>query len=210
MTTAERRNTLKETLIGIAERAIDTSGLAGMKARDLAAAAGCSVGAIYNAVADLDELVIAVNGRTLTQMEAALADAAGASGTTPPKTADQAVAQMVRLALGYLHFAAAHQRRWRALFEHRLAEGHALPDWYLDQQRRMFGVIEQSLRVLQPDLADEPSALLARSLFSAVHGVVALGLEEKLGAISVADLEQQTRAVVTALGHGLAARPRKR
>ena len=203
MNTAERRSNLKETLVAVAERFIDNSGLAGMKARELAAEAGCSVGAIYNVVADLDELVIAVNGRTLDMMETAFAAAAGTREGCEPDGVEAAIAQMVRLALAYLHFAAAHQRRWRTLFDHRLPPGQELPEWYVDQQRRMFGVIEHALRILQPDLAADLFELLARSLFSAVHGIVALGLEEKLGAISVHDLEDQTTAIVTAIGRGL-------
>lgn len=203
MNTAERRSNLRETLVALAERFIDNSGLAGMKARELAAEAGCSVGAIYNVVADLDELVIAVNGRTLDMMETAFAAAAGTRDGLEPGGADEAVAQMVRLALAYLHFAAAHERRWRTLFDHRLPPGQELPEWYVGQQGRMFGVIEQALRVLQPDLAADRFELLARSVFSAVHGIVALGLEEKLGAISVHDLEEQTTAIVTAIGRGL-------
>jgi AcrR family transcriptional regulator len=203
MNTAERRSNLKETLVTVAERFIDDNGLAGMKARELAAESGCSVGAIYNVVADLDELVIAVNGRTLDMMETAFAAAAGTRERREADSADAAIAQMVRLALAYLHFAAAHQRRWRTLFDHRLPPEQELPEWYVGQQRRMFGVIEQALRILQPDLAADRFELLARSLFSAVHGIVALGLEEKLGAISVHNLEDQTTAIVTAIGRGL-------
>ena len=206
MKTAERRHNLKEALITAAERSIDANGLIGLKARELAAEAGCSVGAIYNVVADLDELVLAVNGRTLAMMEAGLAAAATAPVGGQKPGADEAIAFMVRLAQAYLHFAAAHQRRWRALFDHRLPEGGEIPAWYLDQQRQVFAFIERPLRVLQPDLAAEQFELLARSLFSAVHGIVALGLEEKLGAISVRELERQTAAVVTALGNGLSAR----
>ena len=205
MKTAERRHNLKEALIAGAERGIDANGLIGMKARDLAAEAGCSVGAIYNVIADLDELVLAVNGRTLAMMEAELAAAAGLQLGAQRLGTAKAIALMVRLAHAYLHFAAAHQRRWRALFDHRLPEGDELPGWYLDQQRRVFAFIERPLRVLQPDLTAEQFELLARSLFSAVHGIVALGLEEKLGAISVRELERQTAAIVTALGHGLSA-----
>jgi hypothetical protein len=39
-------------------------------------------------------------------------------------------------------------------------------------------------------------------MFSAVHGVVLLGLQEKLGGISVGDLRAQTAMIVTALGQG--------
>lgn len=205
MKTAERRHNLKEALIAVAERGIDANGLIGMKARDLAAEAGCSVGAIYNVVADLDELVLAVNGRTLAMMEAELAAAAGSSLRGKKHSADKAIALLVRLAQAYLHFAVTHQRRWRALFDHHLPEGSELPGWYLDQQRQIFAFIEQPLRLLQPDLTEQQFAILARSLFSAVHGIVALGLEEKLGAISVRELERQTAAIVTAIGHGLSA-----
>lgn len=205
MKTAERRHNLKEALIAVAERGIDANGLIGMKARDLAAEAGCSVGAIYNVVADLDELVLAVNGRTLAMMEAELAAAAGSSLRGKKHSADKAIALLVRLAQAYLHFAVTHQRRWRALFDHHLPEGSELPEWYLDQQRQIFAFIEQPLRLLQPDLTEQQFAILARSLFSAVHGIVALGLEEKLGAISVRELERQTAAIVTAIGHGLSA-----
>jgi hypothetical protein len=47
--------------------------------------------------------------------------------------------------------------------------------------------------------------LMARSLFSAVHGVVLLGLEEKLQRIPLPILREQLTLVVGALGRGLAA-----
>ncbi len=200
MTTAERRRNLREALIGAAERAIEANGLGGLKARDLAAEAGCAVGAIYNVAADLDDLVLAVNERTLVALEADLAAASLNAGE-----GDTGTARLVRLAHAYLHFAAAHTRRWRAVFDHRLPPGKSLPESYRERQRRLFAFIEQPLDALLPGLAPEALALLARSLFSAVHGVVALGLEEKLGAISLYDLEQQTATILTAFGRGFAA-----
>jgi AcrR family transcriptional regulator len=203
MKTAERRQNLKETLIALAERAIDRHGLPGIRARELAAEAGCSVGAIYNLFADLDDLILAVNERTLGLIEDELAGI----GASPPlgqqEGAAQAIAQMVRLALGYLHFAATHQQRWRALFDHRLAAGKHLPDWYVDRRQRMFAIVEQPLRVLRPGLEPERAVLIARSLFSAVHGVVLLGLEEKIGDISAPELAEQLTMIVSALGQGL-------
>ncbi len=47
-------------------------------------------------------------------------------------------------------------------------------------------------------------ALLARSLFSAAHGLVALGLEEKLQFVPLPSLREQVTTIVTALGYGLA------
>ncbi len=58
-----------------------------------------------------------------------------------------------------------------------------MPDWYLWEQIRLFRYIEQPLRDLQPGMPPEQLAMLARSLFSAVHGIITLGLEKKLGVI---------------------------
>ena len=66
---------LRTRLIDAAEVEIAEKGLAGIKARDVTGRAGCALGAIYNAVADLDELVQRVNSRTLVRLGAALAPA---------------------------------------------------------------------------------------------------------------------------------------
>jgi AcrR family transcriptional regulator len=204
MSTAERRQGLKDALIDSAERAIAAAGLAGLKARELAAEVGCAVGAIYNAVDDLDDLVLAVNTRTLAALEQAVAAAVRAE-PEQSRGRRQAVDRMIRMALAYLDFAAAHTLRWRALFEHYLSKRRAVPDWYRAEQKRLFGFIEQPLRELQPGLGPDASALLARSLFSAVHGIVILGLEDKLGVVPIEVLRAQLRTVVGAIGAGLLA-----
>src|ERR1700730_2329906 len=61
----ERRQQLQDALVDAAEKTIAEYGLVALRARDLAAAAGCALGAIYTAFPDLDAIVIAVNMRTL-------------------------------------------------------------------------------------------------------------------------------------------------
>jgi AcrR family transcriptional regulator len=200
METAERRRNLKESLIDAAEQEISAHGLAGVRARVLADRIGCAVGAIYNVVADLDELILLVNSRTLSVLERALLAAGradrGADG-------DPAIERLCRLALAYLDFATASRPRWRAVFDHRLPAGKRVPDWYLDDQMRLFGYVEGPLGELLPGLPRSRRALLARSLFSAVHGLVTLGLEEKLQALAPGELREQVTFVVSALGRGL-------
>ena len=199
MDTASRREQLKEALIGAAARTIATQGLSGLKARTLADEVGCAVGAIYNVVADLDELTLLVNARTLAALDKALTAA-----TAPGKGPDWAIDQLVKLALAYLEFAASHRKQWQALFEHRLASGQSPPDWYQRDLERLFGYVEGPVAELQPDAPRARRALLARSLFSAAHGLVALGLEEKLQFIPLPALREQVTTIVTALGFGLA------
>jgi AcrR family transcriptional regulator len=203
MDIADRRLALRDALIVAAERAVAARGLAGLRARELAVEAGCAIGAIYNVFDDLDDLVVVVNGRTLVALEKALADAAGVKtgGASDP---DAAAKSLVTMALAYLDFAAGNAARWRALFAHRLPVGKNLPDWYLAGQVKLFGYVERPLRALNPALKPAERALLARSLFSAVHGVVTLGLEEKLGVVPLATLRKQVALVVAATARGLA------
>jgi AcrR family transcriptional regulator len=195
----ERRQRLKDALVSAAERTIDAHGLSGLKMRPLAEEVGCALGAIYNVVSDLDDLVIEVNSRTLAALERELARAEH----TPGAGQAPSMERLVGLGTAYLAFAAAHVMRVRALFEHRLPEGKSLPESYIAAQLRLFGYVEEPLGELQPQLTAERRGLVARSLFSAVHGMVMLGLEEKLQTIPPAVLREQVTFIVSTIGRGL-------
>jgi AcrR family transcriptional regulator len=201
---AERRAKLQSALVDAAENTIARDGLAALRARDLATEAGCAVGAIYTAFPDLDAIVIAVNMRTLALLDRHLRAVSGSEPTMAEvKPEDRDLARLVRLAIGYLGFAAKHGPRWRALFEHRLPDGQAVPEWYLTEQNRIFSFVEEPLRTIRPDLTATELAMLARTLFSAVHGVVSLGLEQKLGELAPRRLREQIALVVAATARGL-------
>ena len=198
--TEERRRALRESLLAEAERMIAAGGLAGLRARELARAAGCAVGAIYTAFPDLDHVVLAVNLRTLALFEAAL----GPPSAAIPDAA-AATEELVRLGLAYLDFARAHPARWDALFRHRATSGERAPDWYVAEQARLFARIEQPLAVLRPGLGPPECRLLARSLFSATHGIVALGLDPQRMALPAGTIRAQLDILVRAMASGLAA-----
>src|SRR3978361_1308987 len=124
--TLERRTKLREDLILAAERSISAGGLAALKTRELAREIGCANGAVYNLVADVDELILLVGSRTLARLDAALTDAESAGPASPTET-------RVRIAPAYCDFAAENPGRWRALFEHRMTPGKPVPDWAIDE-----------------------------------------------------------------------------
>jgi AcrR family transcriptional regulator len=195
---AQRRAKLRERLLDAAAKAVATRGLAGLRARDLAAEAGCALGAIYTAFDDLDELILRVNLGTLERLGAAL-DAALAQAA--PQDA------LLALARAYLAFARREEPSWRALFEHRLPAGAPLPEWYAQARNDLFGRLEAPLAAILPGSDPAARAGLARTLFSAVHGVVALGLEEKLEAMPAERLDSRLEALVRLIAAGLAQRP---
>lgn len=186
----DRKADLRARLIEAAEAEIAEKGLLGLKARDVTQRAGCALGAIYNVVADLDELVMRVNSRTLERLGAALA---------PASDADSPEAITLALADAYAVFALENRRLWSALFEHRLPEGVEMPDWHRQEHEVLIARIVAPLQRLRPDLADAEVGLRVRTLFGAVHGVVHLALQGRLVGVPEPLLRQEIAALVGAL-----------
>ena len=197
-----RQENLRDSLITAAGRQIEKEGLGSLRARALAMEVGCAVGAIYNAVADIDELVFAVNERTLAELEQHLEAAVAIAGD--PSRSEIAVDRLTAMAAAYLDFAIENRTLWRAVFEHQVAQGREIPPSYRAAQTRLFGYVEAPLGVLRPQATLAQRTALARSLFSAVHGMVSLGLDEKLGAVALADLREQIAFMTKAMARGVA------
>jgi len=196
MKTDDKRAGQREALVTAAEQIIAAQGLEGLKARDLATSIGCSVGGVYNLVDDLDELILRVAARTLLRLNEAL-DAADQRGAAAPTE------RLCAIAIAYCRFARANKRLWRALFDHRMAADAALPQWLAELQFGLFTHITGPLGQLLPEKVPAELEMLSRTLFSAVHGVVAIGLDEKLLAVPIDALEDQLVAFLQAMCRGL-------
>jgi AcrR family transcriptional regulator len=175
---------------------MSAGGLAGLKTRELARDIGVANGAVYNLVEDMDELILRVGSRTLARLDASLS-AAEAQGPASPRDT------LVRIAVAYCDFAAENLELWRALFEHRMAPGKPVPEWAVDEQMKLFRHIYQPLAELFPAQTPAELGVTARSLFSAVHGMVLLGLEQKLIAVPVVELRKEIAIIVGAMVDGL-------
>lgn len=198
--TALKRDSQRGALIAAAERRIAANGVGGLKARDLAQDVGIALGALYNLVADLDDLNLLVASRTLAKMESYVVAAdAGMTGAAPIDP----VRRLITFARTYRQFASDNLQLWRALFEHRIADRRAFPEGLVADQMRLFGHVAAALRALRPNATEPELFLLTRTLFAAVHGVVSLGLDEKLAALPMSALDVQLEWLVTAFCAGL-------
>jgi AcrR family transcriptional regulator len=195
--TVLRHQGLRQELIAAAESVIETQGLSELRARDLAKAAGCSLGAIYNVFTDMDGLILEVNANTLRAIGQSMGDI----------YEPDPVQKFQRLADAYVSYAVANRLRWDALFSHRLQPGASAPGWFLELQSTAFSHIEGPLELLRPGLKPAARALLGRSIFAAVHGMVALGLDQRVAQTDLPGLRGQIALVVLALARGLPAIP---
>jgi AcrR family transcriptional regulator len=184
-----RRAALRDALIQHAQTRITADGLKNLRARDLAKDAGCALGAIYNVFGDLNDLVLAVNAGTFKRLGAAVAQ----SLADAPLDATQ---QLIVMSHAYHRFAAENFNTWRALFDIERPAGEAAPDWYLQEMGQLFAYIDAPLSVIFPQHTAEDCALLTKALFSSVHGIVLLGLDEASAGVPAAQLDEMISLIL--------------
>ncbi|MBO9451425.1 TetR/AcrR family transcriptional regulator [Tropicibacter sp. R16_0] len=189
----QRKAALREKLVHSAKTRIERDGMAALRARDLAKDAGCAVGAIYNAFEDLNDIVMAVNGLTFQ----ALGETVRGSfdGTEPP------VDRLILMSHAYLGFAVDHTNLWRALFDLDMSEDGPVPTWYRAALADLFANISRPLSELFPEMAQEELSLMTRAMFSSVHGIVLLGLQNRISGVPPEQIEHMIAAVLRRIGN---------
>ena len=168
-------------MLEIARNIIAAKGLRSLKVRDVAEAAGCSIGSVYNEFGDFDGLILTLNRETVQALTARL----------EAVPADDPVRQLHGLAEAYLAFAAEHANLLRSLFEHRMEGDRPFPEDILLMVMQAFALMHPPLVRLLPNSDEREIALLSRILFSAVHGIISLGLEERMVAVPPENLREQ-------------------
>jgi AcrR family transcriptional regulator len=177
----------RQLIVAAARDVIASKGLISLKIRDIAQAADCSVGSIYNEFGDFDGVILEVSRGTIEALDARLS----AVPNQDP------VEQLLGLAEGYLGFAMEHANLLRALYEHRMENDHPFPDDLLQMVVRTFALMYEPMVRLLPDQDPVEVALLARMMFSAVHGIISLGLEERMVAVPPKSLHRHVAQFVT-------------
>ena len=106
-------------------------------------------------------------------------------------SAGNPIRQLHGLADAYLACATEHPNLLRALFEHRMENDRPFPEDILLMVMEAFSLMHAPLVQLLPDRDGEDVAQLARMMFSAVHGIISLGLEERMVAVPPEQLRQR-------------------
>jgi AcrR family transcriptional regulator len=190
---SRRRLLMLETARSI----IAAKGLRSLKVRDVAEAADCSIGSVYNEFADFDGLILTVNRETVEALTTRLA-------AVP---ADDPVRQLHGLAETYLAYFTEYPNLLRSLYEHRMEEDRPFPEDILLMVMRAFALMHDPLVRLMPKADPAEIALQARMMFSAVHGIISLGLEERMVAVPPNRLREQLAQFVDTYLAGLGLAP---
>lgn len=184
MARAEKRGTgprgehNREEFLGLVTKAAESlvrhDGLRGLGMRRLAGAIGYAPNSIYNAVGDLDTVVMRVNARTLARLHATLE--AAVAPEAPPLDA------ALGLADAYLAFVAADPQVWSLVFEHQLAPDSRFPDWYAEALGQTTDLVDRVLAPLITDPVERRQAVA--TLWAALHGLASLSTSRKLAVLT--------------------------
>ena len=166
------REEIQHMALQAAESIVDAEGLAGLSTRKVATAIGYTVGTLYLVFKNLDELILHLNAKTLEELYLTLESAQ--QGCNDPQSC------LTAICLAYQGFAFENPGRWALLFEHHLPVDEKIPDWFQTKLQRLFSLIENNLRDLciWPD--QRSLQKVAQSIWSGVHGVCVLHLNNKL------------------------------
>lgn len=189
-----QRQALKDRLFEAAEARIARDGLSNLRARDVTADAGCALGGLYSAYEDMDDLILRVNAATLRHLGDLLEQATQASSDPEER--------LVGLGLRYLEFARTNMNLWSAVFDHRMQHDRDIPDWYNEEQKVLFAHIGSSLSDLQPAMDKASLSIRVRTLFAAVHGIVAIGLREKIIGLPSDIIANEVEAIIRLMVRG--------
>jgi AcrR family transcriptional regulator len=154
------RDELQKLIIDEGHRQMAAVGFANFSARQLAKRIGYTVGTLYNVFGSLDNLMLAINGRTLDKWRYHL----------ELKLEDCDEYRLKRAVEAYFEFAILNRNCWLALLDFRLPEDQHPPESYTEKVGAIMQVVCKEVSAeLPPDRSDEAEEL-TRSLLATVHG----------------------------------------
>ena len=174
-------------MVEAAERIIAEEGLTALTARRVAADCRVAVGTTYNFFTNLDDLLTAVNARTLHRLHAAVEGSVRHS--LPPEE------QVLSIAECYVDFVQENERLWLALFEVELpkdstsSQNQVLVD-------QLFQLLEAPIKAAVPELDGDSLRRSVRGLWAAAHGLLALSAGERLPVIRLESVKPTIRHLV--------------
>ncbi|MDR5868548.1 TetR/AcrR family transcriptional regulator [Halomonas koreensis] len=168
--------------------------------RALAREVGCAPSTLLKLYGSFNNLLQHVNLESLARLQTAI---------DPLLEAAAPEARLKALAMAYWTFARREPFRWQLMFDYPLAQEGELDQRQSDMIEALFLRVENTLKEYQPALGDPEARRLGRTLWGSVHGLVQLGLNERLGYWQSEPLEvdELLDQLLSTLLAGLKARP---
>ena len=170
------REQLKEMALVAAEQLLSEKSASELSTRQIATKMGYTVGTLYQIFKNLPDLLLHVNARTLKKLYDDCQQL-----ELVQLNPEQVILSYANV---YLSFAHSHAGLWEVIFDNTIINDDELPDWYLGQVNSLFSLVESQLKIIRPEASELEITKTSRVLWSSVHGICTLSINNNLFAQS--------------------------
>ena len=171
---------LKAMVLDAAETIVIEEGFPALKVRKIALDIGYTVGSIYMVFANMADLIMHINARTLDAIAAQLDQVQDSS-------AEQSIETLART---YLSYAVQNFNRWRNIFECPLSANAEIPGWYREKVDKVLAPVQARFTELAPELSEDHRKRASKALWCGVHGICVFSLTGKQDKAGINDIEE--------------------
>jgi AcrR family transcriptional regulator len=161
---------LRQLILDASRTIVETNGISGLSAREIARVIGYSPGTLYNIFENLDDILLTLQVQLLGRIADHLKDVPlGTNGET----------NVDALTHAYIEFALENKRMWNLLFAHSVTGPNRVPPPFHEHLNDLACTVRKALAPLAPEATHEELDTTARALFAGVHGISAVAASEK-------------------------------
>ncbi len=188
---------LRQLILDASRTIIESNGLVGLSAREIARHIGYSAGTLYNAFENIDDILMTLQCDLVSDVVTCLK-------AVPPDGDPKR--QINALSRAYVKFALDNRRLWNLLFTHAAPPDCALLEVLRGHINALAEIIAGGLRPLLPKASSDDVDMAARALWAGVHGVTAIAVTDKGPKITPATAQAFAEALTCTFSRGLAHR----
>lgn len=148
------RNDIQKLLIQIGRQIVQEKGTESLTVRKLSEASGCSVGAIYNQFANMENFVVVQNYLTLDELSAEL---------SAVKTSDDPYADMNKFLQVFVDYVLANKNLWYLLYGFHLRHHRIYSYFYMKKVVKIIAIIHELMQRIVPDM-ERPERVLSSQI----------------------------------------------
>ena len=169
--------------IEAATKIVAKQGLRKLSTRLIAARMGYSAGTLYQLFANLDDIILHVNAKTLDGL---IKDCHDVDFTAGPE------ASLYDLADRYIGYTSRNPSLWNSVFEHSLPSGRAAPAWFAEKTQTLLEFGEKAIAPLFQPGEETVRHHEAHVLWAGLYGIGSLATAGKLPAAESPQLMVQS------------------
>jgi len=162
---------ISDMILDAAQEIVENDGYLKLSTRKIATKIGYTVGTLYNAYKNLDDIILHLNGRTLDSLLEKI------QITLKNNKNDRLVFKKVGLA--YAEFSQEHFNQWDLLSNYRFSEKTEIPKWYPNKVQEIFKTLESQLSNIIPNKTPTEINNAISVMWASVHGICALSIKGK-------------------------------